>query len=107
MRSDWPAVSSCSRPQRCSFRAGRRSSVGWSVLLQNWYFLGAVALYAALSVLWVWVLTVTPLSRAYPFVAITFALTPLFGGLLFAEPLSARLLIGLVVILGGLYLVAG
>lgn len=76
-------------------------------LLQNEFFLGAVALYAALSVLWVWVLTFTPLSRAYPFVAIAFALTPVLGGLVFAEPLSARLLIGLVVIVGGLYLVAG
>jgi multidrug transporter EmrE-like cation transporter len=76
-------------------------------LLQNEFFLGAVALYAALSVLWVWVLTFTPLSRAYPFVAIDFALTPVLGGLVFAEPLSARLLIGLVVIVGGLYLVAG
>ena len=96
------------------FKAAALQLSGWTPLvsrlvelLQNWYFLGAVALYAALSVLWVWVLTVTPLSRAYPFVAITFALTPLFGGLVFAEPLSARLLIGLVVILGGLYLVAG
>jgi drug/metabolite transporter (DMT)-like permease len=76
-------------------------------LLQNGFFLGAVALYAALSVLWVWVLTFTPLSRAYPFVAIAFALTPVLGGLVFAEPLSARLLIGLVVIVGGLYLVVG
>ena len=48
-----------------------------------------------------------PLSRAYPFVAIAFALTPLLGGLVFAEPLSPRLLVGLAVILGGLYLVAG
>jgi drug/metabolite transporter (DMT)-like permease len=76
-------------------------------LLQNGYFLAAVALYAALSVLWVWVLTFTPLSRAYPFVAIAFALTPLLGGLVFAEPLSLRLLLGVAVILGGLYLVAG
>ncbi len=76
-------------------------------LLQNGYFLAAVGLYAALSALWVWVLTFTPLSRAYPFVAIAFALTPLLGGLVFAEPLSPRLLVGLAVILGGLYLVAG
>jgi drug/metabolite transporter (DMT)-like permease len=76
-------------------------------LSHNAFFLGAVALYAALSVLWVWVLTFTPLSRAYPFVAIAFALTPVLGALVFAEPLSARLLIGLAVIVGGLYLVAG
>lgn len=72
-------------------------------LLHNGFFLGAVALYAALSV----VLTFTPLSRAYPFVAIAFALTPVLGALVFAEPLSIRLLIGLAVIVGGLYLVAG
>jgi multidrug transporter EmrE-like cation transporter len=76
-------------------------------LMQNGYFLGAIALYAALSVLWVWVLTFTPLSRAYPFVAIAFALTPVLGCILFGEPLSARLLIGLAVIVGGLFLVAG
>lgn len=76
-------------------------------LAHNGAFLGAVALYAALSALWVWVLTFTPLSRAYPFVAIAFALTPLLGGLVFGEPLSARLLAGVAVILLGLFLVAG
>lgn len=64
-------------------------------LLHNGFFLGAVAL------------SFTPLSRAYPFVAIAFALTPVLGALVFAEPLSIRLLIGLAVIVGGLYLVAG
>lgn len=76
-------------------------------LVHNGYFLSAIALYGALSVLWVWVLTFTPLSRAYPFVAIAFALTPLLGGLVFSEPLSLRLLIGIAVIAGGLVLVAG
>lgn len=76
-------------------------------LMQNGFFLTAIVLYGALSVLWVWVLTFTPLSRAYPFVAIAFALTPLLGGLLFAEPLSTRLLIGIAVIACGLLLVAG
>ena len=46
-------------------------------LVQNGYFIAAILLYGALSVLWVWVLTFTPLSRAYPFVMrIAFALTP-------------------------------
>ena len=70
-------------------------------------FLGAIVLYGALSVLWVWVLSFTPLSRAYPFVAIAFALTPMLGALVFAEPLSARVVIGLAVIVAGLFLVAG
>ena len=42
-------------------------------LVFNAYFLGAVALYVALTVLWVWLLTFIPLSRAYPFVALAFA----------------------------------
>jgi drug/metabolite transporter (DMT)-like permease len=76
-------------------------------LLLNGYFLAAVALYAALSVLWVWVLSFTPLSRAYPFVALAFALTPVLGMLAFAEPFSWRLAGGIALILGGLLLVAG
>lgn len=76
-------------------------------LLLNWQFLLALALYFALAVLWVWVLTFTPLSRAYPFVAIAFAITPILGAFLFAEPLSFRLIVGVVVILGGLLLVSG
>ena len=76
-------------------------------LLQNWYFLAALAAYLALAVVWVWILGFTPLSRAYPFVALAFAITPLLGGLWFAEPLSARLLTGIAIILGGLLLVAG
>src|SRR2546430_15719417 len=76
-------------------------------LAHNLYFLGALVLYGALSVFWVWILTFTPLSRAYPFVALAFALTPALGGLVFAEPMSMRLVIGIVLILGGLLLVAG
>ncbi len=67
----------------------------------------AVLLYAALSLLWVWLLTFTPLSRAYPFVALAFALTPLFGIVIFGEPFSTRLAIGIALILCGLLFVAG
>jgi drug/metabolite transporter (DMT)-like permease len=76
-------------------------------LVQNAYFLTAIALYVALTVLWVWILTFTPLSRAYPFVALAFALTPALGGLVFAEPISVRLVIGIGLILCGLLFVAG
>jgi len=77
-----------------------------SVVL-NGYFLVALVLYAALAGLWVWILTFTPLSRAYPFVALAFALTPALGGLMFAEPISVRLVIGIGLILCGLLFVAG
>jgi drug/metabolite transporter (DMT)-like permease len=76
-------------------------------LLLNGYFLLALGLYAALTVLWVWVLSFTPLSRAYPFVALAFALTPALGALVFSEPMPLRLVIGVGLILAGLFFVAG
>ena len=78
-----------------------------SSLLQNWLFLAALAVYLVLSVLWVWVLSFTPLSRAYLFVALSFAIVPVAGAVLFAEPLSPRLMIGIGLILCGLLFVAG
>jgi drug/metabolite transporter (DMT)-like permease len=76
-------------------------------LLHNGFFLTAIGLYGALTVLWVWVLSFTPLSRAYLFVALAFALTPALGAYIFAEPISLRLVAGIVLVLGGLFLVAG
>jgi multidrug transporter EmrE-like cation transporter len=70
-------------------------------------FLVALALYAGLAVLWVWILSFTPLSRAYPFVALAFALTPILGGLIFAEPMPLRLLVGIALIIAGLVFVMG
>ena len=76
-------------------------------LVQNVYFLVAVVLYVALTVLWVWLLTFTPLSRAYPFVALAFAITPLLAGFVFGEAVTVRLMLGIGLILCGLLLVAG
>jgi drug/metabolite transporter (DMT)-like permease len=76
-------------------------------VLVNWAFLAALAIYLALSVLWVWILSFTPISRAYLFVALSFAIVPIFGAALFAEPMSLRLGIGIAIILAGLFLVAG
>ena len=76
-------------------------------MLGNGFFVAAVLLYAALSVLWVWILTFTPLSRGYVFVALAFAVTPLLGGFVFAEPITARLVLGIALIVCGLLFVAG
>jgi drug/metabolite transporter (DMT)-like permease len=80
---------------------------GVFALLQNGYFLSALAGYFALALIWVWILSFTPLSRAYPFVALAFALTPILSGMFLAEPLTTRLMIGIAVTLCGLLLVAG
>lgn len=64
-------------------------------MMLNGFFAAAVLLYAALTVLWVWILNFTPLSRAYVFVALAFAVTPLLGAFVFAEPISVRFVIGI------------
>ena len=74
-------------------------------LLQNVYFVAALALYAALAILWVWILSFTPLSRGYPFVALAFGITPIFGVVLFGEPVTWQLIAGTVVVLLGLALI--
>jgi drug/metabolite transporter (DMT)-like permease len=74
-------------------------------LATNIYFISALVLYAGYAILWVWILSFIPLSRAYPFVALAFALTPLLAGFLFGDTISLRLVAGIVFILCGLFLV--
>ena len=76
-------------------------------LAGNAWFYAAFALYCALALAWIWILTFTPLSRAYPFVALAFAITPLLGAWVFAEPIGWRLVGGIAVIAAGLLLVVG
>jgi drug/metabolite transporter (DMT)-like permease len=74
-------------------------------LASNGYFLAALALYLGLSLLWVWLLRFTPLSRAYLFVALSFALVPLAAAIAFGEPLSGRFVLGAILTVCGLILV--
>jgi multidrug transporter EmrE-like cation transporter len=67
---------------------------------------GAVS-YAASFVLWLVVLARVPLSVAYPIaVGVTIAFSTLFAWLLLHEPMSLRLLLGLVLIVAGVTLVS-
>jgi drug/metabolite transporter (DMT)-like permease len=75
-------------------------------LLLNIHFLIALAIYLALTILWVWLLTFTPLSRAYLFSAGSFLLVPVLSHWLFGEPLSPNVLLGMVAIAAGVVLVS-
>jgi drug/metabolite transporter (DMT)-like permease len=68
--------------------------------------MAALALYAAATVLWVYLLHGLPLSRAYPFVALAFAIVPILSWLVFRDALGPRYVLGLGLMLAGLYLVA-
>ena len=73
-------------------------------LVANPYLLAAMCVYLLLSAYWIWVLTFTPLSKAYPFVAIAFILVPLMGGIVFGETLDVRFYLGAILIVAGVAL---
>lgn len=85
--------------------ASSLSRGGICELALNPYFVGAMTLYLGLSLLWVWILTFTPLSRAYPFVALAFIITPLASHFIFTEALELRFYFGLFLIVAGLIMV--
>ena len=74
--------------------------------LLTWQMILALFFYAMSTLCWVLLLRQMPLSRAYPFMAMSFAILPIFAFLLFKEPLTPRYLVGMLMFLSGLFLVA-
>jgi drug/metabolite transporter (DMT)-like permease len=72
----------------------------------NPFFVLAIGLYMIMSVLWVWILSFTPLSRAYPFGALAFIFTIVIGVLFFRETVTRAHLLGLGFILVGILIIS-
>ena len=66
--------------------------------------LGSVAIYGMATLLWIYVLKTLPLTRAYPFMALSFVLVPLGGVLFFSEAVRPMYVAGLVLIVAGVVL---
>jgi len=64
----------------------------------------ALAIYGFATILWIWVLSRIPLTRAYPWIAATTAVIPLLGWLVFDERVAGQYWIGLLLIIAGLAL---
>lgn len=87
--------------------ADRAAAVGsgesfWRAVLTSPMFFASVFLYAALTLLWVWILSRVELSKAYPFVVLALVVTPLFAAYFFSEKLNVWYFLSLGLILGGL-----
>lgn len=72
-------------------------------LLVNPYFWVALFIYGAATVLWVFTLSRVPLSRAMPFVALTFAIVPIVSVFALGERLNLAYWIGVAIIAAGVY----
>jgi drug/metabolite transporter (DMT)-like permease len=77
----------------------------WLHMLLSPSLVSAFALYGLTSLLWIWILTQLPLSRAYPFALLGAATVPLFARILLGEALSPLYGIGILCVLVGLAIV--
>ena len=75
-------------------------------LLQNPWYLGALAAFAGRVLAWQWTLARFPLSFAYPFNGIHFITVLCLGVFVFDEALSSQQVAGAALILAGLVLMA-
>lgn len=75
-------------------------------LMHSGHFWAAIILYGLLTIFWVWLLSFIPLSRAYPFVALSIALTILVGWVLFREAFHVTEAAGCLFIIFGVCLIA-
>jgi drug/metabolite transporter (DMT)-like permease len=71
----------------------------------NGYLFSGLILYGALTLLWVWILRNVPLSKAYPFVALSFVFTPMLSKMVLGELLSTGYFAGLALIAAGVIVI--
>ena len=68
-------------------------------------FYGALVLYGSATLLWIWILSRVPLSRAYPWVALGTAIVPFLGWCLFGERLAPVFWVGVALIIAGIIVI--
>lgn len=64
----------------------------------------AAFIYLVATAAWIWLLRTAPLSRAYPYMALSFVLVPLMSAYLYRESLSFQYLFGILLVVGGIIL---
>ncbi len=72
----------------------------------TWQFIVALGIYAAATVMWVWVLRFIPLNVAYPVYALAFIIVPVASYFLLTEPIGLKHLVGGVLIVAGVVVIA-
>jgi drug/metabolite transporter (DMT)-like permease len=73
-------------------------------LAGNLYVWAALVIYGFATLYWIYLLQQVPLTRAYPFAALSFVLVPAFAWLAFGDAVSLRYACGVACIVVGVYL---
>lgn len=85
-------------------RVGAHGQVTWSDFI-NLYIFSGLTLYALSTMVWIYVLSSEQLVQVYAFTALTFVLVYLGGVLLLDEHVGMKPVIGVLMILAGLYFI--
>lgn len=84
--------------------SGRPLGQGLLLLIRHPTLYAALTLYGAATVLWIWILSRVPLSRAYPWVALGVFIVPLIGWWVYGERVTPTFWMGVAAIVGGVIL---
>ncbi|MEM1508292.1 MAG: EamA family transporter [Thermofilaceae archaeon] len=75
-------------------------------LLSNKFVILGFSLYALSTLAWLAALSKGELSKLYPLISVNYALALVAGHLLFGEPLTLAKILGVMLIIGGVALIA-
>jgi len=82
-------------------RAGEASAAGFPWDILNPWMAAALVVYAATTLMWVWLLKAMPLNMAYPFVGLAVVIVPVLAAVFLGEALDWRHLAGGALIAAG------
>ena len=71
-------------------------------LLSSMAFYLAIGIYAGATLLWIWLLSRVPLTRAYPWSALAVAIVPLMAIILYGETVRPLFWVGITLIAAGI-----
>lgn len=93
--------------KRVALGLGEMTGIGSILrhLMFDPWFIAALVLYGGATLLWVMALRETPLSKAYVFVALAFALVPIGAAIFFQERLGLRYYCGLFLVIAGVIVI--
>lgn len=84
---------------------GNAAPIMLQVLLSGWFWLG-ICIYVVSIIIWLMILSRTEVSIAYPLISLGYVLNALAAYYLLHEHVTSLRLLGIVVILFGVFLVA-
>ena len=76
----------------------------WDIAF-NYYTVAAIVLYAAFTLLWIFLLKGGDLNKTYPVMSLSFVLVPVASWVVFGETLGRANVLGLILIVVGVVLV--